>query len=61
MYAFGMMSAMLRDRKAISSMEYAILAAVILGAVGAAASALGTDITNLFTALENIVTKYTPS
>ena len=45
------MSAMLRDRKGIAAMEYAILAAAILGAIAAGAATLGTDVSTLLTNL----------
>ena len=47
----------LNDRKGVSSMEYAVLAAAIIVAVGAAAKALGSGIENamntLVTTLQN--------
>jgi Flp pilus assembly pilin Flp len=61
MFVFGMIGAVLRDRKGISAMEYAILAAAVLTAVGVGAAAVGTDMAAMFTALEGIITKYTPS
>ena len=51
--------AALYDRKAISAMEYAILAAAILGAVGAAATSLSGDITSAFNRLETILANAT--
>jgi Flp pilus assembly pilin Flp len=49
----------IRDRKGVSSMEYAILAVAIIGAVSAAMTQLGTDIGNLFNALETAITNAT--
>ena len=46
---------LLADRKGISAMEYAILAAAILGAVTTAVSTLGTDIGALFTNLGDYI------
>ncbi len=54
-----MLRAALRDRKGVSAMEYAILAAAILGAVSAAVTVLGGDISSLFVALEGIITSAT--
>jgi len=48
MFVFGMISAVLRDRKGISAMEYAILAAAILGVVGVAAGQMGTQLSDIF-------------
>lgn len=45
----GKIGAVLHDRKGISAMEYAILAAVILTAVGTALTGLSTEIATLFT------------
>ena len=45
----------LYDRKGISALEYAILAAAILGAVSAGVTTLGGDISSLFNALETVV------
>ena len=41
----------LQDRRGISAMEYAILAAAVLGVVGAAAVSLGGDIGFVFNEL----------
>ncbi len=42
------MKALRRDERGVSALEYAILAAVILGVVITAITLLGTDITELF-------------
>ena len=47
--------AVLYDRKGISAMEYAILGAAVLGAVGTAVTTLGGDITKLFDKMNTIV------
>ena len=47
--------AAMSDRRGISAMEYAILAAAVLGAVGAAATTLGSDIGLAFNRLENVL------
>jgi Flp pilus assembly pilin Flp len=48
--------AALSDRKGISSLEYAILAAAILGVVGTAAQVLGGDVSQLFGKVETVMT-----
>ncbi len=42
------LTAVLDDRKGISALEYGILAAAIIGAVGAAATTIGTDLPLIF-------------
>jgi pilus assembly protein Flp/PilA len=56
MFVFGMISAVLRDRKGISAMEYAILAAAVLTAVGAAATTLSGDLSSLYSSLSTLIT-----
>lgn len=53
------LDATLHDRKAIASLEYGIIAAAILGAVGAAMTILKGDISNLFNAVINAVVNAT--
>lgn len=50
---------LLRDRRGIASMEYAILAAVVLVAVSVGAASVSTDITALFAKLTATVTGIT--
>ena len=51
--------AVLHCRKGVSSLEYAILAVAIIGAVSAAMTTLGSDIKALFNSLENAITAAT--
>ncbi|MGD0103366.1 MAG: hypothetical protein ABSC06_04935 [Rhodopila sp.] len=46
-----MMTALLRDRKGVSSLEYVVLAVGIIGAVSVGATNLGTTLTAAFTTL----------
>lgn len=39
------------DRKGVTSLEYGILAAIVVGALITAATTLGTDLKSLFTAV----------
>jgi Flp pilus assembly pilin Flp len=43
-----LLAAMLKDRKGISSLEYAVLAAGILGVLATAVGTVGTQITTIF-------------
>lgn len=56
----GMLIAAIHDRKGIAAMEYAILAAAVLGAIGVAFTTLGTDLSimlgKMTAALASIVT-----
>ena len=54
-YGVNLMLRCLLDRRAVSSMEYAILAAVILVAVAAGANVLSGDITTLFAKVHAMV------
>ncbi len=47
--------ATLHDRKGISALEYAIMAAAILGAISATIGGIGSDVTTLFTRLQTIL------
>ena len=44
-----MVIAALRDRKGISALEYAILAAAILGAISVSIGGIGGDLSTIFT------------
>jgi Flp pilus assembly pilin Flp len=55
----GTIIAALHDRKGVSAMEYAILAAAILTAVGAAAITLAGDISGLLIKLGDAITALT--
>jgi Flp pilus assembly pilin Flp len=57
--ATQLLRAALRDRSGVSSLEYAILAVGIVGALGAAMVALVPDINALWLALENAITNAT--
>jgi Flp pilus assembly pilin Flp len=54
--AMHLLRATLRDRSGISSLEYAILAVGVIGALGVAMTALVPDITTLWTDLEAVIT-----
>jgi Flp pilus assembly pilin Flp len=51
-----LLRAILRDRSGISSLEYAILAVGVIGALGVAMTALVPDINTLWTDLEAVIT-----
>jgi Flp pilus assembly pilin Flp len=51
-----LLRAILRDRSGISSLEYAILAVGVIGALGVAMTALVPDINTLWTDLETVIT-----
>jgi Flp pilus assembly pilin Flp len=53
------MDVLLHDRRGIAALEYGIIAAAVLGAVGAAAATLKTDITSLFNVVLTAVTNAT--
>jgi Flp pilus assembly pilin Flp len=46
-------TALVRDRKGISALEYAILAAAILGAISATIGSIHTDVSTLFNNLKS--------
>lgn len=48
-----------RDERGVSALEYAILAAVVIGAVVVAVGSLGTEIANAFTSLVTEIKKVT--
>jgi pilus assembly protein Flp/PilA len=48
--------AALRSRKGISALEYGILAAVLVGAISAAAGLLSTDISSAFSTIGGKIT-----
>ena len=50
-YMLVLLSAVTRDRKGVSSLEYAVLAFGIIGAVYAAVSALGIEMSGMFGAI----------
>jgi Flp pilus assembly pilin Flp len=54
--AMQLLRATLSDRAGVSSLEYAILAVGIIGALGAAMVALVPDINALWTQLETVIT-----
>ena len=54
--AMQLVRAALRDRAGVSSIEYGVLALGIIGVLSAAMLALGTDLTNLWAAVENMIT-----
>ena len=47
----GMVYAALRDTKGIAAMEYAILAAAVLGAIGVGFTTLGGDLSTLISTM----------
>jgi len=47
-YVITMLTAVMQDRKGVSALEYAVLAAAIIAAVGAAVTALGPLLTGAF-------------
>jgi Flp pilus assembly pilin Flp len=52
-------SAALRDRKGIAAMEYAILAAAILGGIGVALTTIGGDLSTLLAKVVTALGLYT--
>jgi Flp pilus assembly pilin Flp len=52
---FSSVAAVVRDRAGISSLEYAVMALGVLGAVVAAAIALGSDIATFLVNLGNAI------
>jgi Flp pilus assembly pilin Flp len=50
-YMLVLLSAAMRDRKGVSSLEYAILAFGVIGAVFAAVGILGTEMSAMFTSI----------
>jgi Flp pilus assembly pilin Flp len=50
-YMLVLLSAVMRDRKGVSSLEYAILAFGIIGAVFAAVNVLGVEMSGMFSAI----------
>lgn len=52
-YMLVLTSAALKDRKGVSSLEYAILAFGIIGALATAMTTFGTGLSNLFQDLVN--------
>ena len=51
--------ALLHDRKGIAALEYGILAAAVIGAVGLAMTSLKTEIATLFNAVATALTNAT--
>jgi len=47
-YVITMLTAVMQDRKGISALEYAVLAAAIIGIVAAGASTVGANLTTVF-------------
>jgi Flp pilus assembly pilin Flp len=54
-----MISAALRDRKGIAAMEYAILAAAILGGIGVAFTTIGGDLSTILGKVTTALAAYT--
>jgi Flp pilus assembly pilin Flp len=50
------LTAALKDRKGVSALEYGILAAAVLGVVGAAATTMGTELTKIFAVVTSALT-----
>ncbi len=55
----GMLVALRHDRKGIAAMEYAILAAAILGAIGVAFSTIGTSLSTILAKVITDLSNYT--
>jgi Flp pilus assembly pilin Flp len=48
--------ALMKDRNAVTTLEYAVIAAVTVVATGVAFAAIGGDLTTVYTAVENALT-----
>lgn len=53
------LDALLHDRRGIAALEYGVLAAAVIGAVGLAMTSLKTEIATLFNAVVTAVTNAT--
>jgi pilus assembly protein Flp/PilA len=57
---FLYLRALKSDRRAVTALEYGLIAALIAGAIITAVSTLGTDLTTLFTNFGTRITAATP-
>jgi len=57
----GRILGVLPDRKGVSSLEYAVLAVAVLGALAVVISSISTDVTTLFTDLKNAIHNALPT
>jgi pilus assembly protein Flp/PilA len=52
---------LLRDNKGVTAIEYGLIAGVVAIAIATSAGSVGTNLSNLFDSIANIVQQHTPA